>query len=147
MTDIGSYAVCLILRRMNRSHKIRPRLRVTPAIGQLVTTCTAFVGRKAKGGFGTCPASKSFIKPLEGLRASCHLPEGLVSWLSLPTTSLAHRQQSAEGEKPAIWLPPCVYLHPSFPPLEPEISVFNIRKWLLRFEFFPPNFHYNFGLM
>ena len=27
---------------------------------------------------------KSFIKPLEGLCASCHLPEGLVSWLGLP---------------------------------------------------------------
>ena len=68
---------------------------------------------------------KSFIKPLEGLCASCHLPEGLVSWLGLPpwygmvgygmvwygmvgvpTTSLGHRQhQSAEGEKRTIWLP------------------------------------------
>ena len=47
------------------------------------------------------PASKSFIKPLEGLRASCHLPEGLVSWLNLPTSSLGHRQQSAEGQNPA----------------------------------------------
>ena len=66
---------------------------------------------------GLARAGKSFIKPLEGLRASCHLPKGLVSWLSLPTTSLGHRQQPAEGEKPA-------HLASTLPaPFGPTISV------------------------
>ena len=109
MTDIGSYAVCLIFGRMSRSHRIRPISRVTqPA--NLSQPPLSLSGEKEGWARG-----KSFIKPLEGLCASCHLPEGLVSWLGLPpwygmvgvpTTSLGHRQhQSAEGEKRTIWLP------------------------------------------
>ena len=133
MTDIGSYAVCLIFGRMSRSHRIR-RYRVSPN----QPTChnhRCLCREKRRGGH----VANLLLNPLEGLCASCHLPEGLVSWLGLPpwygmlwyggrptmvwygmvwygmvwygmvgvpTTSLGHRQhQSAEGEKRTIWLP------------------------------------------